>query len=93
MILLTTNDSLRFKVSAAETTNPIDFVCSYVDLTGFTPSSLTGTSNSINYVTLAAAPSSGVRQIKFLSIFNDDTTTKTITQIITPTTIPNEIKS
>lgn len=78
MILLTTNDSLRFKVSAAETSNPIDFVCSYVDLTGFTPSGNTGTSNSTNYVTLAAAPSSGVRQIKFLSIFNDDTTAKTV---------------
>jgi hypothetical protein len=78
MIILKTTDILRFKVTSAETSTPIDFVSSFVDITSFAPGNLTGTSNSTNFVTLVGSPASGLRQVKFISIFNDDTTAKTV---------------
>jgi len=79
MILLKTTDILRFRLSGAVTTNQLDFVTSFVDITGFSPSNNSGTSNDATNVTIIGSPSAGVRQVKFISIVNVDTTGATVT--------------
>jgi hypothetical protein len=82
IILDATTKSLRIYMGgAAATTNPT-YVASWVDITttAFTPGSADGALNGATPVTPVAAPSAGAfRQIKFLTVWNNDTITQTIT--------------
>lgn len=73
MILLKTTDIIRFHLSGAVATNELDFVTSYVDITGFSPGNNSGVSSGASDVTLIGSPTSGIRQVKFISIVNTDT--------------------
>ena len=85
MILDAINRSLEFVLSGAVTTNQIPFVASYVDISQSTfaisaVSPQVGQSNDTTPVTIVSAPAASTsRQIKFLSISNNDTTAKTLT--------------
>jgi len=85
IILDTVNRSLEIVLEAAIVTNQLPCVVSYTDhdqttwvLT--TAASTTTVTNSTTPVTVVAAPSSGIsRKIKYLSVYNYDTTNATVT--------------
>jgi len=73
---------IAFLSSAVTTTNPT-FTCSYVDVSGDTPSSNNGAFTGITPVTIISAPAASYRQIDFIRIFNNDTASVTATVQIT----------
>ena len=80
IILDNTNKSLELVLVGAITTNQLPFVISYIDVTTtlYTPIEADGVSNSTTAVTMAAAPAASTqRQIKYLSIQNQDTASAT----------------
>ncbi len=85
MVLLdTVNKSLEIVLGGVVTTNQLPFVATFADHDAATPTfsagELDGLSNSTTSVTVVAAPASGQqRQLKFLSVFNDDTVAAVVT--------------
>lgn len=79
IILDATTKSLEIKLGAVVTTNQLVFVTSFADhvpsTPAFTPAPQDGITNNTTPVVVMSAPGvSGVqRQLKFLTIFNDDT--------------------
>ena len=81
IILDATTKSLEVALGGAVATNQLPFVASYVDITTntFTPSSNNGETNDTTAVTLLAAPASATqRQLKYLSLVNEDTANVTV---------------
>jgi hypothetical protein len=81
VILDTTTRSIEALLAATATTQPT-FVVSLTDITttSFTPGSSTGALNSTTAVTLVAAPAASTqRQVKFISIYNGDSVSHTLT--------------
>lgn len=75
--------SLEVILVGAITTNQLDFHVDFVDLdstfTISTASEADGTTNSTTAVTMMAAPASGhTRQVKYLTVFNNDTVAATV---------------
>jgi len=81
MILDNTTDVLQFKLGSSITTSQLDFVVSYntISSTSVTPAKLTGVSNNGTAVTLMSSPSASQQNLlKSASIYNRDTTNKTV---------------
>lgn len=84
MILLTSSDTLQVVLGSAVAANQCDLSASFADIatdgSTFGPGNSDGVTNSTTAVTWVAAPVSGkVRQIKYLSLYNADTATVTVT--------------
>ena len=82
MNLDTTSKSLEIVLAGAVTSNQLDFVAGYADYDGtaFTPGANDGTSNDTTAVTIVSAPSSGsYRTVKYISIYNNDTSAADLT--------------
>lgn len=79
--LSATNHSVDVTMTAT-TTNPVEYVVAYADitLTTFTPIGANASISAAGPTTLIAAPAASTqRQIKYLSIFNNDTVPNTQT--------------
>lgn len=82
MFLVSTSHKLELVLSGAITTNQLHFYVSYSDHTtsSFTPGATSGTSNNTTPVDLVSAPAAATqRQINYISIYNNDTTSATVT--------------
>ena len=83
MIVLDATDSLKAQLGGAVTTNELPIVASYVDVAApdiYDPSSAHTLTTGAAAVTAVAAPAAGKRrQVKFLSVFNKDTVSATVT--------------
>ena len=85
MILDATTKSVEILLDGAITTNQLPFTVGYVDVdqTTFAMTAVTeadGVTNDTTPVVVVSAPAAGKsRQIKFLSVFNKDTTTAVVT--------------
>lgn len=84
MILLdTTTDTIEMVLGAAVAANQPQYYVSYIDTTSTTyvPAETHGLLNSTTPVTAVSAPANNTtpRQIKFISVFNADTTAVTLT--------------
>jgi hypothetical protein len=84
MILLKSTDTLQVLLAGAVATNQCDLSCSYMDVatdgSSIAPDSSDGVTNGVTAVTWVAAPASGlVRQVKYLSLYNADTASVTVT--------------
>ncbi len=74
--------SLEIKLAGAVTTNELEWVVSYVEMTTttFVSAAGDGVSNGATAVVAVAAPALGAqRQIKFLTVLNVDTVAATVT--------------
>lgn len=83
-MILDANDSLQLLLSGATATTPGDLFASYVEMASdgstFGPASASATTNGTTAVTLVSAAGTGkVRQVKYLSIYNADTASITVT--------------
>ena len=81
IILNATNQKITIDLTENVTTNQLDWTVSYIDISSsvYTPSSATGTTNNTTDVDMVASPSASYqRQIKFISVFNNDTTSKVV---------------
>jgi hypothetical protein len=84
IILDSTLRKLQLKLSGATTTNELPFVVSYVDITSttFIAGSSNGLSSGASSVDVLSAPGAATqRQVKFLSVQNNDTASATVTVI------------
>jgi hypothetical protein len=80
IVLDSTLRKLELVLAGAITTNQLPFVASYQDSTVAPPATTNGVSNNTTAVTLVAAPASGVqRELQYLSIYNADTVSATVT--------------
>jgi hypothetical protein len=82
VILDATTKLIEAVLDAAPAANQLHFVASWADMdaTTFTPGATSGLTSSTTPVTVVAAPASATqRQVKFLSIFNADTSNATVT--------------
>ena len=83
IILNTSTMSLQIVLSGAAATNELPFVCSYVDLgnINFTGGLTDGTTTDTIAVTVIPSPIDipYQRQLKFLSVYNTDTTNQLVT--------------
>lgn len=82
LILDSTTKRVRVVLNAAHTTNPLRCVTSWRDTTttAFTPGSSLVSTNGTTPVEVAPAPASSTQRIvDHVSVFNTDTTTKTVT--------------
>ena len=82
MIILTTTDSLQVVLAASITTSQLDCVSSWRDITTttYTPGRTLTTTNSTTDVDIITAPASSTqRVIDFVSIYNKDTVSHTVT--------------
>lgn len=82
IILPTTNDVLRITLGAAHTTNPLQLVASWRDITTTTyaPGNSLGASNGTTPANIVAAPGASTqRVIDFVSVYNADTIEQTVT--------------
>lgn len=82
IVLDSTAKSIRAKLGAAHTTNPVDFTFHYADVTAsaFTEGSAVAQSNGTTNTEVLAAPSASTRRIvTAVSIFNNDTVSQTVT--------------
>jgi len=83
MIVLDATDSLKAQLGGAVTTNELPIVASYVDVAApdiYDPNSAHTLTTGAAAVTAVAAPAAGKRrQVKFLSVFNKDTVSATVT--------------
>lgn len=76
IILDNTSKTLEVVLGGSITTNQLEFVVSYVDMdsTTFSPQETDGLTNNTVPVTAMSSPGVGfTRQLKFLSIYNNDT--------------------
>jgi len=81
MILDSTTDIIQFKLGSSVTTTQLDFDVSYNNITStnVTPVKKTGVSNNTTAVTLIPSPGASEQQLlKTATIYNNDTTNKTI---------------
>lgn len=88
MILLTSSDSLQVVLAGAPATTQPVLYASYADLGAdtFTPGTSNGTTNGTTAATWVVAPAaSTTRQVKYLSLYNADTGTVTVTARINTT--------
>lgn len=80
--LNTVNRSLEVVLGAIVSTNQLPVVATYVDITAtptYVPAANTTQTNNTTAVTVVAAPVADTqRQIKFLSVYNADTTAATV---------------
>lgn len=77
IILDATNRSFEVILGEAHTANALPVICSYVDVTTttYTPGTTATVTNGTTAITAAAAPASSTqRQIKLLTVYNEDTT-------------------
>lgn len=77
-----TSDVVRLSLLAATTTNPLEVIFAYVDMTTttFVPTGGGASVSTIGVTTIISAPvASTQRQVKYLSVFNADTVNTTIT--------------
>ena len=85
MIVLDATDSLKAQLGGAVTTNELPIVASYVDVAApdtYDPNSAHTLTTGAAAVTAVAAPTAGKRrQVKFLSVFNKDTVSATVTRL------------
>lgn len=82
IVLDATTDNLEAVLGGTVTTNQPDYYVTYVDVTTttYTPGESHGALNNTTDVIIAAAPAASTqRQVKFLSIFNRDTVSVTVT--------------
>jgi hypothetical protein len=84
MILLTSNDTLQVLLGGAVAANQCDLSCSYVDMaadgSSFSLGNSDGVTNGATAVSWMSAPAPGqVRQVKYLSLYNADTASVTVT--------------
>lgn len=82
IILDATTQNIKAVMGAAQTTTNPDFFASYVDVTTttYTPAQNNGTLNGVTAVNVVTSPAGSTqRQCKFISIFNRDSVTQTIT--------------
>lgn len=82
MILDSTLKSLEVLLGGAVTTNELPVVVAYADntTTAFTPGSTDTQTSGVTAVTIVAAPAASTqRQVKFISIYNKDTVSATVT--------------
>lgn len=82
IILDATTKSVTVNSDAAATTTELSYVSSYVDITttAFTPAANDGLTSSTAKQTIVAAPASSTqRQVKFMSVNNQDTVAHTVT--------------
>lgn len=81
LVLDTTTKTIKAKMTGAATTTQPDWVASWADSTStsFTEGASNGAMNGTSDVTLVAAPAGSTRRvIKSLTIYNRDTTSKTV---------------
>ena len=81
IVLDSTVKTLEIVLGGAVSTNQLPFVAVYVDVTttAYTPIESDGASNNTTAVTMVAAPAASTqRQIKFLSVQNEDTANATV---------------
>jgi len=81
MILDSITDVLQFKLGSSITTSQLDFDVSYntITSTSVTPAKLTGVSNNGTAVTLMPSPGASEQNLlKGATIYNNDTTSKTV---------------
>lgn len=82
MQLIATTDKIEILLGANVTTNQLQFVVSYNDITStaVTPAKTVSVTNNTTAVDLVPAPSSGVsRKVKWISVFNSDGAASTVT--------------
>lgn len=82
IILDATTETLQLVLAANITTNHLQYTTSFVDVdsTTYTPSNSEGLSNNTTDVDIVSAPSSGfTRQIKQITVYNNDTVNATLT--------------
>ena len=82
MILNTTTDTLEILLGATVSANQASFVCHFNEMSSSTlvPKSSNGSTNNTTPVTIISAPSlSYQRQLKYLNIENNDTSSITVT--------------
>jgi hypothetical protein len=80
IILDTTSQSLKVNLgNTSVTTNQLDWTISYVTIASatYTPGSAVGTTNNNTAVTMVANTAATI-QVKFISVFNNDTTNKVV---------------
>lgn len=81
IILNSTTSKIQLGIANAVTTNDLNIVCNWVDMAtqSFTPESLTTTINSGSIDILAAPATNHQRQLKYLSVYNNDTVASIVT--------------
>lgn len=82
IILSSTSDALRIDLNAAHTTNALQCVASWRDITttAYTPGRTLALSNGTTVADIVAAPAASTqRVIDFVSVYNADTITHTVT--------------
>ena len=81
IILSSTNDKIEVSLAGAVTTNQLDCVCSYRDITTttYTPGRTVTSTNNTTPVSISGSPTvSTQRVVDFISIFNKDTVSVTV---------------
>lgn len=79
MLILDTSTKLQLVLGAAHASAALEIVASWIDVTGHSPGLTTQTSNGTTDVDVVAAPASGVRAVKSLTVFNADSAPATVT--------------
>lgn len=85
LILDATTTKIQASMAGAVTTTNPDYFASYVDVTTttFTSAQSNGALNGVTQVDMIAAPSASTqRQVKYISIFNRDSVSQTITVVV-----------
>lgn len=82
-MLFSSSAKLQVVLGAAVTTNPVTVVASWADIAAnastLAPDSATTSVSTTSPVDVIGSPSAGQRQVKFVTIFNDDTVDHTVT--------------
>lgn len=79
MLLLDTSTKLQLVLAAAHASAALEIVAAWLDITGHAPGLTTQTSNGATDVDVVAAPASGLRAVKSLTVFNSDSAAATVT--------------
>lgn len=82
LILTSTSDALRVKLSATVTTNQLQCVCAYRDTTAtdITPGNQLTVSDNTTQTSIVSSPASGTQRIiEYVSVFNTDTASAEVT--------------
>ncbi len=81
IILNSTTSKIQLGIANTVTTNDLNIVCNWVDMAtqSFAPESLTTTINSGSIDILAAPATNHQRQLKYLSVYNNDTVASIVT--------------
>lgn len=82
-MLFSSSAKLQVVLGAAVTTNPVTVVASWADIAAnastLAPDSATTSVSTTSPVDVIGSPSAGQRQVKFVTIFNDDTVDHVVT--------------